>query len=46
MILQPHVATKSGIFFVRVLDVVLSGAVGTVGFHHHLDSIAETDVLV
>lgn len=46
MILQPHVVTKSGIFFVRVLDVVLSGEVGTVGFHQHLDSTAETDVLV
>lgn len=46
MTLQPNVTTKSGIFFVRVLDVVLSGAVGTVGFHQHLDSTAETDVPV
>jgi hypothetical protein len=46
VILQPHVATKSGIFFVRVLDVVLSVAVGTVAFHQHLDSTAESDVLV
>ena len=30
----------------RVLDVVLSGAVGTLGFRQYLNSTAETDLLV